>query len=166
MNTVVVGKIGAPYGVKGWVKVHSFTEPLANLFTYPLLIESRKEGWKSVKIEAFKEHGDGFVAKLVEVEDRDQAALITNAQLGVTRENLPELDEEQFYLNDLIGLTVFNQDDVELGQVLDFIATGANDVMVVQGKKKQHLVPFVLEMYILDIDLDTKRMRVDWDPEF
>lgn len=168
MNTVVVGKIGAPNGVKGWFKVHSFTNPPANLFTYPLLIETHKEGWRSVEFEAFREHGDGFVAKLAEINDRDQAALITNAQLGVTREDLPEIDTEEgeFYWADLLGLTVYNQDDIELGQLADIMVTGANDVMVVQGKKKQHLIPLVLEIYILDVDLEAKRMRVHWDPEF
>lgn len=166
MKTVVVGKIGAPYGVKGWVKIHSFTEPKTNLFDYPLLIESRKEGWRQVEVENFRQHGEGFVAKLVDVGDRDQAALITNAQLAVERENLPELDDDDYYFADLLGLTVFNQENIELGRVVDFMATGANDVMIVKGKKKEYLIPFVLDMYILEINTDNKTMRVDWDAEF
>lgn len=165
MKTVVVGKIGAPYGVKGWVKIHSFTEPKTNLFSYPLLIESKKEGWRQVEVEDFRQHGEGFVAKLVDVSDRDQAALITNAQLAVERESLPEL-EDDFYFADLLGLTVFNQENIELGRVADFMATGANDVMVVKGKKKEYLIPFILDMYILEISTENKTMRVDWDAEF
>lgn len=163
---VVVGKIGAPYGVRGWVKIHSFTEPLSNLFAYPLLLETHKEGWQPIEIEQYKEHGDGYIAKFVDVEDRDQAALITNAQLAVYRESLPELEPEQYYFADLFGLKVYNQDHIELGLVVDFFATGANDVMLVQGAKKEYLIPFVLDMYILEIDLTAKIMRVDWDAEF
>lgn len=164
-NTVVVGKIGAPFGVRGWVKVHSFTEPTDNLFGYPLLMQGHANTWRAIEVEEFKVHGDGFVARLSGVEDRDQAALITNAELAVLRENLPVLDEEEFYWNDLIGLTVYNQDNLELGQVKDFFETGANNVIVVQGEKVEHLIPFVPEMFVLDINLSTKQMHVQWDPE-
>jgi 16S rRNA processing protein RimM len=164
-NIVVVGKIGAPYGVRGWVKVHSFTEPGDNLFGYPLLMQEHSVTWRPLQIEEFKVHGDGFVAKLAGVEDRDQAALITNAEIAVLRENLPELDSEEFYWNDLIGLTVINQDNIELGNIEDYFETGANDVIVVKGENGSHLIPFVPDMYVLDIDLSTKQMRVQWDPE-
>ncbi len=170
MNTVVVGKIGAPYGVRGWVKIHSFTEPLDNLFTYPLLLEAPRQNWRAAVIEEYKMHGDGFVAKLSGVDDRDQAALITNLQLAIKREDLPELETDQYYFNDLLGLQVYNQANIELGQVVDFFATGANDVMVVRrtvgDKTKEYLIPFVLDMYITSIDLPNKKMQVDWDAEF
>lgn len=164
-NTVIVGKVGAPYGVQGWVKIHSFTAPKSNLFSYPLLLESSRD-WLDITIERFRPHGDGFVAKFVDINDRDQAALITNANLAVTRDSLPELDTEQYYLTDLIGLTVYNSENIELGKVVDFFETGANEVIVVRGDKKEHLIPFVLDMYVLDIDLSTKQMRVQWDAEF
>lgn len=164
-KNVIIGKIGAPYGVQGWVKIHSFTNPKSNLFTYPLLLEA-SQNWLAVKIDHFKPHGDGFVAKLADISDRNQAALITNLNLAVTRDNLPELDTEQYYLTDLIGLTVYNEKDIELGQVADFFETGANDVIVVKSGKKEHLIPFVLDMYVLDIDLTTKQIRVLWDAEF
>lgn len=165
METVVVGKIGAPYGVRGWVKVHSFTEPMANIFSYPLFIESPKNNWRPIEIEEYKEHGDGFVAKLAEVADRDQAALVTNLQLAVQRDALPELDANEYYFNDMTGMTVVNQENIELGHVVEFFATGANEVMVVRGTK-EYLIPFVLDMYILSIDLQAKKMLVDWDAEF
>lgn len=164
-KTVIVGKIGAPYGVRGWVKVFSFTEPSENLFAYPLFFEANPDSRRSVTVEQFKTHGDGFVAKLVGIDDRDAAALITNLQLAVYRKDLPELDAEEFYLEDLVGLTVYNQDNLKLGQVKDFFATGANDVLVVQDEKIEHLIPFVPEMFVMDINLSSKQMRVRWDPE-
>ncbi len=164
-NIVVVGKIGAPYGVRGWVKVHSFTEPGNNLFGYPLLMQEHAISWRAFEIEEFKAHGDGFVAKLAGVADRDQAALITNSEIATLRENLPELDTEEFYWADMIGLTVLNQDNIELGKVEDYFETGANEVIVVKGENGSHLIPFVPDMYVLDINLSTKQMRVQWDPE-
>lgn len=165
MNTVVVGKIGAPYGVRGWVKVHSYTDPIDNLFGYSLLLESPKGNWQPIKVEQFKAHGDGFVAKLAMIDDRDQAALITNAQIAVMRDALPELEEDEHYWADLHGLAVYNQEDVHLGLVVDVFATGANDVIVVQGTK-EYLIPYALGSFVLEVDLEQKIMRVDWDAEF
>lgn len=164
-KTVVVGKIGAPYGVQGWVKVHSFTQPGENLFGYPLLFEAHSGVSRSVKIEQFKPHGDSFVAKLADINDRDAAALITNSTVVVYRKDLPELDSEEFYLEDLIGLSVYNQDNIKLGQVKDFFETGANEVLVVQDEAVEHLIPFVPEMFVLNIDLPGKQMQVRWDLE-
>lgn len=165
-NIVVVGKVGAPYGVRGWVKVHSFTEPGENLFSYPLLLEvSQQHGWQALKIEEYKPHKEGFVAKFANVQDRDQAALVTNTKLGVAREDFPELESGEFYWADLLGLMVYNQDNVKLGEIVDFFATGANDVMVVQDGKKEHLIPYALDLFVLQIDLEQKKMLVDWDPE-
>lgn len=166
-KTVVVGKIGAPYGVRGWVKVHSFTEPGENLFTYPLIFEANSHSKSSaIVVEQFKTHGGCFVAKLEGIDDRDAAALITNAQLAVQRKDFPELEDDEFYFEDLIGLTVFNEDNLKLGEVKEFFATGANDILVVQGEKTEHLIPFVPEMFVIDIDLSNKQMKVRWDPEF
>jgi len=163
---VVVGSIGAPHGVRGWVRVNSFTEPADNLFSYQLLLEAGNDNWQPIKVEKMQPHGNVFVAKLANVDDRDQAALITNAKIAVQREDLPELANDEFYWNDLMGLTVYNQDDIKLGQVVDFFATGANDVIVVRGESGEHLIPYVPEMFILDVNLETKQIKVLWDLEF
>jgi 16S rRNA processing protein RimM len=168
VDKIVVGKVGAPYGVRGWVKIHSFTDPIGNLFTYPLLLEARgtNQDWQTVEIEQFKAHGDGYVAKLVSIDDRDQAALLTNAQLAVGRDVLPEIEEDEFYWADLFGVEVINQDNINLGKIVDVFATGANDVIVVQSKEREHLIPYVPEMFVVEVDLDQKIMRVNWDAEF
>jgi 16S rRNA processing protein RimM len=168
VDPVIVGNIGAPYGVRGWVKINSFTEPSDNLFTYPLLIDTGRGNWQPVDIEQVKAHVGGFVAKLANVDDRDQAVLITNARLAVQRADMPDLDDKQHYWTDIMGLTVYNQDNVLLGNVVDFFATGANDVMVVRGdgdKAQEHLIPYVPEMYVLDVDLSAGQLKVRWDLE-
>lgn len=162
---VIVGSIGAPHGVRGWVRINSFTEPKDNLFTFPLLLDTGHAGWQPVEIEKVQPHGNAFVAKLAKIDDRDQAALITNAKLAVRREDMPEPESEQYYWADIIGLTVYNQDNVELGTVVDFFATGANDVIVVRSADHEHLIPFVPDMYVLSVDLVAKQMQVRWDLE-
>ncbi len=164
LDTVIVGNIGAPHGVQGWVRINSFTEPADNLFSYPLLLESTGE-WLTIKVEQFKPHGTGFVAKLEKIDDRDQAALLTNLKLAVLRAELPELIDDEYYWNDLIGLTVINEENIELGKIVDCFDNGANEVLVVKGAK-EHLIPYVPEDFILDVDLEHKQMRVRWDAEF
>ena len=163
-STVVMGSIGAPYGVQGWVKINSFADPKENIFDYPWALQ-KAGAWQPVQVEQFRAHAGGYVAKLADIADRDQAALITNCKIGVAREELPDLAADQYYWNDLIGLRVCNQDDVELGEVVEIFATGANDVLVIRGQDKDHLVPLVFDDYVLQVDLDALQMRVQWDPE-
>lgn len=164
---IIVGSIGAPHGVRGWVRINSFTDPADNLFEYELLMQSHNE-WLPVEIEQVKPNGEAFIAKLQGVEDRDQAALITNAKLAVEREQLPELDEDQNYWADVIGLMVVNEADIQLGTVVDIFETGANDVLVVKDEVngKEHLIPYVPEMFVLQVDLAAGTMQVRWDAEF
>ncbi len=162
---VVVGRIGAPYGVKGWVKVHSFTEPKENILSFQTWHIQINDVWQEVKLKDVKAHGTGFVAGLVDTEDRDQAIALTNLDIAVSREMLAELDEGEYYWADLIGLEVNNDVGVYLGKIVDIFATGANDVLVVKGDQ-EHLIPYVFEQYVLDIDVAAKKMKVHWDPEF
>lgn len=161
---VVVGSIGAPYGVRGWVKINSFTDPKDNLFSYPWLLQ-KANAWQPVKIEEFRPHAGGFVARLADIFDRDQAALITNLKIAVEREALPDLEDDEYYWTDCHGLLVYNQDQVCLGKIVDIFATGANDVIVVKGDKGEYLIPFVLDSYVEDIDFDAQTMKVRWDLE-
>jgi 16S rRNA processing protein RimM len=165
---VIVGSIGAPHGVRGWVRINSFTDPSDNLFTYELLLDHGQDNWQPIKIDQVQPHGNGFIAKIEAVNDRDQAALLTNAKLAVQRTALPELESNEYYWADLMGLVVYNQEQILLGKVVDCFATGANDVLVVREEQsgKEHLIPSVPEMYILKVDLATGQMQVRWDPEF
>lgn len=166
VTPVIVGSIGAPHGVRGWVRINSYTEPSDNLFSYPLLLESGKNNWQPIAIEQVQPHGKGFVAKLEKIEDRDQAALITNLKLGVQRSDFPELEADEHYWADILGLTVFNQDGVQLGKVVDFFTTGANDVIVVRDAEQEHLIPYVPDMYVVDVNIADGTMQVRWDLEF
>jgi len=109
--------------------------------------------------------GKGLIARLDGVEDRDQALALTGAAITAHRRQLPDLPDGEYYWADLEGLTVINQDGVELGQVKRVIATGANDVLLVQGNKER-LVPFTTGHHVLGIDIDAGLIRVDWDADF
>lgn len=162
---LVMGRIVAPYGVKGWVRVVTFTETPENLLAYSpwqLLLNGR---WQVVEVLDGREHGKGLVVKLAGCEDRDTAAGFSGSDIGVYRNRLPAPEAGEYYWSDLIGLQVFTTQDTLLGVVDHLIETGANDVLVIRGER-EHLVPFVREQVIKSIDLEAEVIRVDWDPDF
>jgi len=162
-KVVTLGHISGVHGVKGWVKIHSMTEPREAIFEYqPWLLGPTHE---VVQISEGKKHGKHLIALLKDTTDRDQAENLLNRQISVYRDQFPDLPESEYYWADLIGLRVILQDGTGLGTIRDMLATGANDVMVVQGEKEV-LIPFVLGPYVKQVDLDQGVVTVDWDPDF
>jgi 16S rRNA processing protein RimM len=162
---VILGKIGGLYGVRGWLRLWSFTEPLENLLDYRE-VELRRQGhWQPAKLAEGRRHGGGLVGRFDGVTDRDAAAMLVGAEIAVDRQRLPEPPEGEYYWADLVGLEVVTADGVELGRVEQMMATGANDVMVVVGDR-QRLVPFLPGRFVNDVDLAGGRVIVDWDPDF
>ena len=164
IHPVEIGRIGAPYGVRGWVRVHSDTQPADNILDYGHWLLETAKGWQQQVLEKVKPHGNSFVAKFQGVDDRDQAALITNSKIAVHRDALPELEQGEHYWTDLLGLEVITDEGIRLGVITDFFETGANDVLVVKGEK-EHLVPYVPDEYVLAVDREQKTMTVRWDLE-
>lgn len=165
---LVVGKIGAPHGVRGWVKVHSYTEPVDNLFDYdPWYLGSanRSTEWREAPVLEAREHGKGIIAHFKGYDDRDAAAELRGQEIAIRRDQLPPAAEGEYYWVDLVGLKVETLDGVDLGTVDHLMATGANDVLVVKGER-QRLIPFVLEHIVKEVDIKGGVMRVDWDPDF
>ena len=168
VNVVVLGRIGAPFGIGGWVHFHSYTEPPENILSYPLWQIRRNSSavWQPKKVVQARPHGKHFVALLEGCTDRVHAASLTNADIGVPREDLPELSEGEHYWTDLIGLKVVSDLNIYIGTVKSLFETGANDVLVVQGETKEHLIPYIPGEYILSIDKASQTITVHWDPEF
>jgi len=162
---IVVGKISAPYGVKGWVKVFSYTDPMDNILQYQPWFIRRKDGWKSIEVEGGRIHGKTVVAQITGVDNRDDAEQLKGLEIAVLREQLPEPEADEFYWIDLIGLEVINQQGIVLGVVDHLLETGANDVLVIKGEKER-LVPYVLDEFIKEVDLKNKKILVDWDADF
>jgi 16S rRNA processing protein RimM len=158
---IELGRIGAPHGVRGWVKIVSDTDPPENIFRYrPWLV-----GGERLKVLERQRNGKSLIARLEGCDDRDAAASLTNRDIAVYREQLPPPRADEFYWTDLEGMSVKTSTGQDLGRISHLFATGANDVLVVQGDRER-LLPFVWDDVIQDIDFENGFMRVDWDPEF
>jgi 16S rRNA processing protein RimM len=170
-NETIVGKITSVYGVKGWVKVTSYTEPKENIFGYSGWI-LRKDGVDlSVSSVTGKAHGKGLIAYIDGFNDRDKASKLCGAMITVDRDSFPALDAGEYYWYQLEGLEVENMDGKLLGKVDHLIETGSNDVLVVKGCKgsidsTERLIPYLPGQYVTSVDLAGRKIRVDWDPGF
>lgn len=163
---IVLGRITGLFGVQGWLKIFSETDPREAILTYsPWLIRQGDNDWGEVAVLRGRRHGKTVVAQLAAVTDRDQAASFLGAEIAVRRDQLPPAAESDFYWTDLEGLLVKTTEDTVLGTLQSLFATGANDVMVIVGERER-LVPFILEQVVKYVDLDAGVIVVDWDPEF
>jgi len=161
---VIMGRVVAPYGIYGWLKIQPDTEMLDGLLDYPDWWLGREPSWQKFEVETARIHSNSLLVKLKGVADRDAAFALKGRQVAVPREQLPEPEENAYYWSDLIGLQVKNLQDVDLGKVAELFETGANDVMVVKGERER-LLPFIAQV-VLDVNLEAGTMLVDWDAEF
>lgn len=163
-SPVVLGRVAGVYGVKGWIKLHSYTDPRAAILDYRDCLLERAGSWQPARIAEGRAHGKGVIARFAGVRDRDQAAADVGAAVAVPRQALPEPEAGHYYWADLEGLRVVHRDGRELGRVAYLLETGANDVLVVQGER-EILIPFLPGSVILDVDLTEGRIDVDWEWE-
>jgi 16S rRNA processing protein RimM len=164
-RVILLGKITGAHGVKGWVKVHSYTEPPANLLAYPRWLLERGDDWHAVAVETVRESGNRLIAKLVGVEDRDAALELAGTRIGIKRSAMPALASNEYYWADLEGLAVRNLAGELLGTVERLIATGANDVLVLD-ERGERMIPFVAGETVRQVDLEAGEILVDWDPSY
>ena len=162
---VVLGRINGLYGVRGWVKVYSYTEPRDNILNYKPWLVHYQGQWREMVLVEGRTQGKGVVAHIQGFDDRDQAATLIGSDIAVGRDQLPPSAPGEYYWADLEGCRVVTTGGVELGQVSGLFETGANDVMVVQGERER-LLPFLQPDVIRRVDLDGRLIEVDWDPEF
>ncbi|WP_114239217.1 ribosome maturation factor RimM [Dyella sp. C9] len=164
---VLVGRIVGLYGVQGWVKIESWTEPRTRIFTYqPWLLTSAPGVETEITGVKGRPQGKGLIAQLPGIDDRDAAAALVGQDIHVARELLPPPGKDEYYWVDLEGLEVVTTEGVALGRVSHLFATGANDVVVVKDGTRERLIPFIQGSYVRSVDLSDGRMVVDWDPEF
>lgn len=162
---LIVGTIGSPYGVKGWLNINSYTDPAENILSYDPWLIKRGNAQTALSIVQGRRHGHSVVVQLPDCNDRDLAATYTGCEIAINRDQLAPLPAGEYYWMDLIGLKVINQQEITLGEISQVFATGANDVLVVIGDKRR-LIPYLLKQVVLEIDLAHKTMRVDWDADF
>ena len=164
---VPVGRIVGLYGVQGWLKIESWTEPRTKIFDYhPWLLATAPDVVTEIAGAKGRPQGKGLVAHLPGVDDRDTAAALVGSGIHVAREQLPPPGKDEYYWVDLEGLEVVTTEGTALGRVSHLFATGANDVVVVRDGERERLIPFIQGSYVRSVDLSGGRMVVDWDPEF
>ncbi len=166
---ILLGRVSGLFGVKGWVKVHSDTEPRDNILNYSPWYLRRQDGWQTYEVIAGRPHGKGIVAQLANCPDRDAAAELIGSTIAIHRDQLPAAPEDEYYWSDLRGLKVITTQGLELGRIVNLMETGANDVLVVREAGEQgreRLIPFIWQQVIREVDLENGQLTVDWDPEF
>jgi 16S rRNA processing protein RimM len=165
IDKLIVGKINGIYGVQGWVKVYSHTDPIENIFSYqPWYLKCKDGQWREVEVLNHRVHmgGKALVAKLEGVDDREVARTLMGCEIAIDRGQLPPA-EDGYYWVDLIGCDVIDQHGKHLGKVVDMIETGSHDVMRIKGDKDQHLIPLVEGHFVTRVDIPNKKIHVDWD---
>jgi 16S rRNA processing protein RimM len=163
---ILLGKIVGVFGVKGWVKLQSHTDPREALFDYlPWVL--RQRGTERI-IDRFegRAQGRGLVASFPGVDTRDAAEALVGTEIWVDRAALPKPRKGEYYWVDLEGLAVQTVDGVSFGRVSHLFATGANDVLVAVDGERERLIPFLPDDVIKRVDLEARLIVVDWDPDF
>jgi 16S rRNA processing protein RimM len=169
-DLITVGRVLGAHGIKGWVRIRSFTDPEEQLFDYAPLYLVQRAKREVFEIEARKALTKGWSVKLKGVDDRNTAELLKGVDIMMPVAMLPELAEDEYYWRDLIGMTVATK-GVLLGVVGNMLETGANDVLVVKSTEEsvdeqERLIPFLLDRFVLDVNKASNTIEVDWDPEW
>lgn len=166
---VIIGKTGSTYGVRGWLKILSFTEEADRIFDYQPWFIQHNDHWQPVDIQDWKHHQTHFLIKIKNIDQKESAQQLVNRQITVEASQLPTLDEGEYYWRDLIGCEVITVSGDLIGTVTSMMATNANDVMVVKMRlqdKKESLIPFLYGQVVKKVDRVMQQIEVNWDPDF
>jgi 16S rRNA processing protein RimM len=159
-----MGRIVAPFGVRGWIKVRPQTESADGLLAYRTWWLAAQDEWRAHRLLEGRVQGTDLVARLEGIEDRDRAAQLRGSQIAVPRSELPPAPEGEYYWSDLIGLSVVNREGVQLGRVAEIFATGANDVLVVRGERER-LIPFI-DPVVVEVNIEASVLTLDWAADY
>lgn len=164
-NLIQVGKISGVFGVKGWLKIFSHTEPKDNILKYKNWSLKKNGQDKPVNVIGGQLQGKGVIAQIDGIEDKDQALGLMGWDIYISHGQLSALAKNEYYWVDLIGLAVENLEGVQLGKIESLLETGANDVLVIKGERER-AVPFLQGQIVKSVDLAAAKMIVDWDADF
>jgi 16S rRNA processing protein RimM len=162
-----MGRVAAPWGVRGWIKVQPFTEAAAALLDYPAwwIVGDDGEARPRRVIEG-RQHADTLVARLEGIDTREDAARYRGREVAVPRESLPGVEDDEVYLADLVGLEVVNRGGDALGRVADVSQNAAQPILrVVARDGTERLIPCVPAI-VDEVDLESARITVDWQADY
>lgn len=168
---LVLGRITSTFGVKGWVKIYSYTQPKENIFSYPSWLIKLAGQEQQLKVVEGKVHGKGLIAKLKGVDSPEAAQIYLGQELCINESDLPQLEEGNYYLTQLLNLSVINLQQETLGKVAGFIETGANSVIQVKPcsnslDKQTRLIPLVMPQKVTQVNLEEGYLTVDWHADY
>ncbi|MCZ6476384.1 MAG: ribosome maturation factor RimM [Gammaproteobacteria bacterium] len=162
---VTLGRVNGLLGVKGWLKIYSYTDPRDSIVGFSTWVLRTGDDEQTVELEDGRKHGRTVVVKLKAIDDRDQAEALVGADIAVERDALAPCDPGEYYWTDLEGSTVVTAQGESLGRLDHLFETGGHDVMVVIGDRRR-LIPFVQEKVVREVRLEQHIIVVDWDPTF
>jgi 16S rRNA processing protein RimM len=162
---VVMAKVLGPFGVRGWVKIQPYTEEPDSLVQYTTWWLRVGEEWREVALEESERHAGHMVARLRGCLTREDAARYSGAQVAVDRQAMPNAREGEFYRDDLVGLTVMNLSDENLGNVTEIFENGAHPILRVGWTGGERLLPFIPQV-VSSIDIEAGEIRVDWGADW
>lgn len=164
-----MGRVAAPYGVRGAIKVQPLsTDPAALLDHRQWWLRTRAQPsqWQPRVVQSARMHGAALVAQVEGIDTREAAAALRGAEVGIPRDDLPELPPGEYYQDDLVGMRVENREGVALGRVAGFAESGAHPLLqVADGAGVERLIPWVGQ-YVIQVDVDAGRIDVDWPAEY
>jgi 16S rRNA processing protein RimM len=160
----LIGTINGLFGIQGWVKIFSHTQPRKNILNYQPWHIQVDGVWKTLEISKGRVQGKTIVAQIKNVNDRELARGYIGTDIYIEKSQLPVLNKGEYYWEDLIGLTVINTTNITLGKVVNLMDTGSNNILVVEGDK-EHLVPYIVP-FLLEVDMKNQQILVDWDEDF
>ena len=167
---IVLGRITAPFGIRGWVKVQAYGDkPGAWCAMVDWWLSRNSDAaaadWQAAALQEASIHGKGLVAKFAAIDDRDAALALTGFYVGAPREALPANAEDEYYWADLVGLEVVNEAGERLGRVSSLLESGANAVLCVVDGEEERLLPFVAQV-VHKVDVVGGLIRVDWGKDW
>jgi 16S rRNA processing protein RimM len=163
---IYLGNITGVHGIKGWLKIQSFSSPPENILNYPSWIINNQGEENFYSIEQGRKQNNKIVVKLEKIDDRNTAEFLINSKIQIQRSDLPKLSNENYYWSDLVGLSVLNSEEKVIGKIESLIETGANDVMVIITLKDERiLIPFVMHEIIKEVNVELNYIKIDWSIE-
>lgn len=162
---VIIGKLGTTYGIKGWLRIQSFTEPTLNIFEYSIWYIRQGNEWVSIVFDKTDVNNDKLLVHIKGYDTPEEAKQLTGFEVAIKHAQLPSLAKGEYYWHDLVGLSVYTTDNIFLGTVQQVINNAAHPLLEIKGEQ-YHLVPLIFKKFVIDIDLAHQKIVVDWDPEF
>ena len=168
---VTLGRLGKTHGIKGWLRLYSYTDPALNITEYRSFFASHEQWQQELVMDQVQEQGSKLIAHFEGYDNPEAAQQLVGAELQVDTDALPELESDEFYWHQLSGLTVINTDGQVLGRVDHLLETGANDVLVVQATETsvdehERLIPYLRDTVVKKIDLDSGEIEVEWGVDY